>query len=716
MLMRNRMRIGWIVLAALLCLAVGWGCVSVGMNSEAKEAAPSTAAPAPTDDLQAQNSGISTRSSDASAAAPTGSVYESAYYGFGIDLGKLSFREKNAVLSGAFFRNATEEEVNALLMGGKSYQELYAEHTISSSLKETIEISIIGVGASSTAEEWRDYYFAQYSYYQSESKSQPNYYVVSKQTVDLCGKKWEAVDYYTRYSEGNSSKPAEYHRFMFYCDSYYSTMLYLYRSFDPDEDPANAAAQLDKIISAFYPIPAATPKSTPMPYTTPDPDPMLISAPSVKSSVAKTCGHYYHDAETEELLSQGEIGSVGYFYSNEGVQGISYYLIVKNNTEKAVQIRANATATIKDGTAVPCAFEGSVQYLDPGAVSYMEFPFYDIHDVVAVEHTIITSAPEERYQPCLFDLSMEVYENWIPTNVSVLLTNNGKYTEYDPVVWGVFLFFDEAGHLLTASPTDYNLFDGFADCDYEVKAGETVAASAGCAHGIDSYDHVSVYLYARRSIQTWPGIKTKQDVIGKDQLELHTYISSNNRSRAFLTVRNKASEDICVKVWGVLRDEVGGVLETKCGYTYALAPGQETILRFRFNTVEYCGEPEWIVSAGPFSDGWPEQQYDDILPWLKIDSAVEGRDVQVTVKYTHKLTADYATIFALFFDENDELIEYTIEDFFNKEEGINKWGFYHQFTPGASVTKTLTCSQDFARVELFAYGKVMQQWFRRSLG
>lgn len=466
----------------------------------------------------------------------------------------------------------------------------------------------------------------------------------------------------------------------------------------------NTRARPDELAESllqFTPIPV---EPTPTPYIT---------------EIKKTeCGHYLHDVETETLLSQGKIGSVGYFFEDDSVSGTYYYVAVKNNTSNPVAIKSKATAKTKNGKTVKCSFEGGVEYLDPGAVSYFSFPFYDVKDVVSVEHTISTAKPEYEYLPCLTDLKMNVYENHYDSTVSVELTNNGSYTKNSPYVVGDVLFFDADNKILGVGWLHYNN-QSLQDYDQEIKPGHTVyATSTACQKG--DYDHVSVYLYARRrDWSLFPRVKHKtiQTVIPDEQLELEYYSYGEDPwITTFMTVRNKASEDITVDAWQVIRNDAGNIMHVGKGHIEVLAPKQMTILQFSpYIAQSYVGKSEFIVSAGVFSDGSPIKQCNDVIPSLKIDSKVEGREVTVSVKNGHKYSIDSVTINALFFDENDELIDYKWEEFYYKEPKV--WGQEKGFPSGKKVTKTLTSDKDFSYVKLFVtHNQTLTKEIRRQLG
>lgn len=461
--------------------------------------------------------------------------------------------------------------------------------------------------------------------------------------------------------------------------------------------------------------PTATPEATPSPMPTEEPTPTPF-VPEIKKT---ECGHYLHDEETEAILLQGEIGSIGYFFEDDSVSGTSYYVVVKNNTFKPIALEIKATAKTKSGETVECPFNGGIAYLDPGAVSYSSFPFYGLKEVVSVEHTVSSHEPGYEYLPCLTDLQMTVYENHYDSTVSIELTNEGGYLENSPNVFGDVLYFDADNNILDVGWLTYNGEQSLVDLDGEIKPGRTVyATSTSCRKG--DFDHVSVYLNAiRRDWSLFPLVKVKtiQDVIREDQLELQYYeFGEGICGYTFITMRNKAPEDIAVDVWQITRNDAENIMNVAHHIVSVLAPDQETILQFLpYDIQSYVGKTEYIVFAGTFSDGSPIRQCDDVLPSLKIDSSAEGREVTVSVKNGHKYSIDYVNITALFFDENDELVDYKTESFYYKEDFVG--GLEQGFPSGKTVTKTLISDTSFSSYKLFvSHNQTLTKEIRRQLG
>ncbi len=603
---------------------------------------------------------------------PEESVYMNAYLGFGIDLEKIAFK-KMPLRHEAHIGDETEVIVNAELEAGSVFDDLYAEHYSEgqndAALHEYLSIEILERGMSYlSAEERRDIDFMSYCI-QPEDED----YYLTKQTINLCGKDWAALDY---------CYPDLYTRKMYYSDEYYTTRITITRILELGADPEAVSASFDEILSEFFPVPVASPRSTPMP-----------PAPSI----AKVCGHYYNDAATDALLSEGEIGSVGYLYTNE--YSAVYYLIVKNNTSEPVAIDVSGIAKTKGGDEIKAWLGGGyVQRLDPGAVTYTYLSF-DVSDVESVEYTITTEEPFEWWDlPDAYDLSMTIYANPDSDDGAILLTNTGNYTDHYPEVAGTVLYFDKDDHLLATN------FIIFGDCAGYVKPGETYAGSLDLRYA-KSFDHIAVYLNSKRDTR-W---RESYTLLDEDQYELHTYTEADSRNQIFMTVKNKTEEDIILNVCCVVRDRNGDVLEVvEKGIKgiNSLAPNQETILNFYLYSGSDYSELEWIVSGistleyyGICYSSPPSYLQVDPHPWLEISSVTEGQEVTATV--TNKYSSEFKCIMitALFLNEYGDLVGYATEDICDIPDGA-------VLSSGATVTQVFTCSNKFSRVMLFAFNRL----------
>ena len=158
------------------------------------------------------------------------------------------------------------------------------------------------------------------------------------------------------------------------------------------------------------------------------------------------------------------------------------YLVIKNNSEKAVEITGNATALSADGSVVGAA-DCSINVLGPGEESIAYFYFSNVTDVAEVDYSLSYNEAKY-YEPVIKDLGLEVNVN--DSNVVVLVTNNGSKPAM--FVEAYALFYDANNNVVYAS-------SGFVmDSDSEIKPGATLSEQISA---YEAFDHVEVYLTGR---------------------------------------------------------------------------------------------------------------------------------------------------------------------------------------------------------------------------
>ena len=158
------------------------------------------------------------------------------------------------------------------------------------------------------------------------------------------------------------------------------------------------------------------------------------------------------------------------------------YLVIKNNSEKAVEITGNATALSADGSVVGAA-DCSINVLGPGEESIAYFYFSNVTDVAEVDYSLSYNEAKY-YDPVIKDLGLEVNVN--DSNVVVLVTNNGSKPAM--FVEAYALFYDANNNVVYAS-------SGFVmDSDSEIKPGATLSEQISA---YEAFDHVEVYLTGR---------------------------------------------------------------------------------------------------------------------------------------------------------------------------------------------------------------------------
>lgn len=186
------------------------------------------------------------------------------------------------------------------------------------------------------------------------------------------------------------------------------------------------------------------------------------------------CGSETNGAAKEVDLA--ELVTVVGEYSYENSNGYTYHaLIVKNNSNKAVNVDANIIAKDASGNALG-ANTSSADTVASGAEALLYTMFPDVKGAAAFEYTL-TIEEEKMFEAVTQDLSVEQSING--EKVIVMCTNNGKETAENIVAQAIFL---EDGKFV-----DYDI-NYFTE---DIKAGATIA---GELTSRKTFDEAKVYI------------------------------------------------------------------------------------------------------------------------------------------------------------------------------------------------------------------------------
>lgn len=203
-----------------------------------------------------------------------------------------------------------------------------------------------------------------------------------------------------------------------------------------------------------------------------------------ESGIDSMQSDYSFSNEDEGNLSDQIIVAEQYSYENS-IGSTYFVLVVRNNSDKTVSIRANTVAKDGNGNIVGAA-DGSEEPVGAGQEVCLLHGFFDISDIADFEYTLYAS--ECRYSDsAVQDLSYT--QNMTENGAVFQVTNNGR----EPVefVEGRALFF--SGGRLVYSDSTY-----FTDDDSELKSGNTISKQL---EPYVDFDSVQFYLTGRR--QTW---------------------------------------------------------------------------------------------------------------------------------------------------------------------------------------------------------------------
>jgi outer membrane murein-binding lipoprotein Lpp len=183
------------------------------------------------------------------------------------------------------------------------------------------------------------------------------------------------------------------------------------------------------------------------------------------------------DSQTKEIEVLAE------YTLPDGIGWYTYhFMIVKNNTDKALNVKTSSKAYMADGTLVSVD-DAEFDALGAGCVSVIQEHF-ETDSEIAYYDTKITSKNDGWCDSVIQDLSYT--DTLIKDGAIFDVTNNG--TKAAEFVEGYVLFFN--GDELV--DWDYSYF---TDDDSELKPGETITKQLSC---YKTFDRVEFYLDGRR--------------------------------------------------------------------------------------------------------------------------------------------------------------------------------------------------------------------------
>lgn len=159
-----------------------------------------------------------------------------------------------------------------------------------------------------------------------------------------------------------------------------------------------------------------------------------------------------------------------------------HYYVVKNNSDKTVDITTSSLAYSSDGAMVGAA-DSSLDALGSGCTSVF-YEAFETSESISSYETDFKETPSEYYDSVIQDLSF--VQNEIDGGAIFQVTNNG--TEAANFVEGYALFFQ--GDSLVECESTY-----FTDDDSELKPGETISEQITA---YEPFDRIEFYLTGRR--------------------------------------------------------------------------------------------------------------------------------------------------------------------------------------------------------------------------
>ena len=371
-------------------------------------------------------------------------------------------------------------------------------------------------------------------------------------------------------------------------------------------------------------------------------------------------------------FSESDFETESYIYENS--IGIStLYVTVKNNSQATVEVEGNATVYDSSGNAIGVQ-KSDINVLGGGEESIMSFYFSDVKGVASSDYKLTYKA-QSYYKPVIANLAVEQAIN--DKNLTVKVTNNGDYNAQFVQAYALFL---DADNNIVYTDSKY-----LTDNDSEIKVGATLSGQMNCR---TDFDHVNCYLTGRSD-----GSTTKADTSVSDsdfEIREYRYENSSGSSLYYLVVKNNGTKEVGISGNMTAYDEGGNVIGAANGDINVLAPGDESIMTFYFDSVGSIDHVDYQMSydTAPY--------YSSVFSDLETNATINDKNVIVSVKNNGEKIAQFVQVYALFFDADNNLIKVDSTYAIDGDSEIK---------PGDTQTVQLNAWTTFDHVEYYLTGR-----------
>ena len=363
----------------------------------------------------------------------------------------------------------------------------------------------------------------------------------------------------------------------------------------------------------------------------------------------------------------------GYLFENS-IGDSLYFVIVKNNSNAVVSVEGNATAKDANGSAIG-ADSMSIDVLGPGETSIGYFYFDSVNGINAVDYQL-DYAKQNYYYPVISNLEVQQVLN--EKNVTITVTNKGSYNA--EFVEAYALFFDANDNVISYS-------SGYVtDNDSMIKPGATIAEQLDI-YG-KSYDHVNVYFTGRSDGKA--SVEASSTSSTDLQIKEYRYDNSIGDTLWFLVVTNNSDKDFSVNANAIAYDGSGYMIGADDTSIDILGAGQTSICYFYFDGVSEIARVDYQTYADTSS------YYSDVIHNLSVNETINNGNVIVSVTNNGTESAEFVEAYALFFDEQRNLVGYESAYVTDADSEIKS---------GATITKQLDCYKPFSDVEVYFTGR-----------
>lgn len=203
-------------------------------------------------------------------------------------------------------------------------------------------------------------------------------------------------------------------------------------------------------------------------------------------------------------------------------------------------------------------------------------------------------------------------------------------------------------------------------------------------------DTVSVSTTSSSDITTTT-TKEKTDFSDSD-FETNGYLYENTIGDTlyFVSIKNNSEQTIRVNGNATAYDDSKNAIGADSSELYALGAGEEQILYFYFSSVTGVKDVEYTLNYEK------DNTFTSAIPHLEIKETVNKENVVVTVTNNGDKSASFVEAYALFFDGNGNLVNYSSTYIVDSDSEIKA---------GATISEQITSYNNFEEVKTFYSGR-----------
>ena len=396
----------------------------------------------------------------------------------------------------------------------------------------------------------------------------------------------------------------------------------------------------------------------------------LMISVSVRASVNVQDNRSEEPAEEDFVFDEQDFEIKEYLYQDRYTN--AGFIVIKNNSEKAVEVDITGTAYDSSGNSVSTG-ETSIDVIGPEEQSIATVQFYSDDEIDHVEYEY--QYKKSDYEPVLSDISAEAFV--YNENITVSATNNGEKPAQS--LWGYVLYLDANNNLIAAEG------HRFSDNKLELKPGAIYYYQFN--YNFD-YDHIECYFSGRFDGNP---AEAQSDVSDKDfDIKEYSY-SGGGYDKDFLIITNNSDKNVKITGNAGAIGSSGKIIGAADCEILILAPGETSIADFAFSDID---EGVDHVDYHLFYD--TEPIYSPVIADLSAETRVNEENIEVSVTNNGTEAAKYVSAYVLYFDADGNVVNSNYQFFMDDDSELK---------PGATISEQFTKPDNFDHVEVYPSGK-----------